>query len=117
MYVHVCIQMYICIHVTIITKEMNFGGGNIGGTQGGSDAYVVIMYKDKEASGQREAYRDILKSITSQIYPSASSLQYHFVSSDTYLATEMIVDSVISTFLSSFQFFSSFHMCERLTNV
>lgn len=68
MYVHVCIQMYICRHVTIITKELYFGGGNIGGTQGGSDAYVVFMYEDKEAGVQREAYRDILKNTTSKIY-------------------------------------------------
>lgn len=64
---------------------------------------MVLMYEDKEASVQREAYCDILKSITSQIYLSASSLLYHFVSSDTYLATEVIVDSVISTSLSALQ--------------
>lgn len=62
---------------------MNFGGGN----SGGSDTYLVLMYEDKEASVPREAYGDSLKSITSsQIYPSASPLHYHLVSSDAYLA-------------------------------
>lgn len=100
---------------TYVTKEMNFGEGNIGGAQGRSDAYAVPMYEVKEVSIYIKAHHDILKSIALQIYSSANPLWYHLVSSDSYLTTEVVVDSLILAFLFFLQFFSSFYKRERLT--